>query len=61
MSDSQQQLWSDNSNGPNITYDLHLREKSNFAGLLIGSILYGMPKTPSLRFRLFVLILFCLF
>ena len=50
MSDPQQKLWSNNLNAPKVTYDLHLREKSNFAGLLIGSILYGMSKTPSPTF-----------
>ena len=41
MSDSEGQLWPDNPNAPKITYGLYFREKANFAGFLIGSILYG--------------------
>jgi len=41
MSDSQFEPWSSNPNAPKIWYDLYLAEKINFAGILIGSILYG--------------------
>ena len=47
MSDSQELPWSDGPNAPNIPYVLYLEEKSIFAGVLISSILYGMPKTLS--------------
>ena len=41
MSGSQQTPWSNNPNAPKILYDLYFEEKANFAGFLIGSILYG--------------------
>jgi hypothetical protein len=51
--------WSDNPNAPKIPYDLYFEEKANFAGILIGSILYGTrkappPTRPSIRAHLFV-------
>ena len=37
--------WSDNPYAPKgIPYPLYLQEKANFAGFLIGSILYGTPR-----------------
>jgi len=42
MSDSQDKPWSDNPNAPQIPYYLYFEEKADFAGVLIGSILYGM-------------------
>ena len=45
MSDSQQNPWSNNPNAPKIPRALYLEEKATFAGTLIGSILYGAPKT----------------
>ena len=42
MSDSQEKPWSDNPNAPQIPYYLYFEEKADFAGVLIGSILYGM-------------------
>ena len=47
MPDSQEQRWSDNPNAPKIPYPLYAEEKADFAGMLIASILYGTPKTPS--------------
>jgi hypothetical protein len=38
---SDEQSWSDNPNAPKIPYDLYFGEKARFAGLLVGSILYG--------------------
>lgn len=46
MSDSQEQPWSNNANAPNIMYYEYIGEKSNFVGVFIGSILYGMLETP---------------
>ena len=47
MSDAwQEKPWSDNPNAPNIPDYLYTREKSQFAGILIASILYGMCNTP---------------
>ena len=46
MSGSQQMPWSNNSNAPNISYGTYLIEKSGLAGLFVGSMLYGTPKTP---------------
>ena len=46
MFDSQQNLWSNNLYAPKIAYALYFREKANFAGFLIGSILYSTSKTP---------------
>ena len=48
MSDSQEQPWSNNPNAPNVSRRLYIIEKSNFAGILIESILYGTLKTPHL-------------
>lgn len=42
MPDPQQKPWSDNPNAPKIPYSLYVAEKADFAGILIGSILYGM-------------------
>ena len=42
-SDSSEKPWSNNPNAPQIPYSLYLAEKSNFAGNLIGAILYGTP------------------
>lgn len=47
MSDSQGQPWSDNPNAPKITHEQYFREKANFAGTLIGAILYGRRKISS--------------
>ena len=44
MSDSQERPWSDNPNAPRIPYWLYLQEKSRFAGVFLGSILYGTNK-----------------
>ena len=47
MSNSQEsQSWSDNPNAPNIPYYLYSYEKTCLGGILVGSILYGMPKAP---------------
>ena len=43
MSDSQEQPWSDDPDAPNISHRLYFDEKAYSAGLLISSILYGMP------------------
>ena len=41
--------WSEDPNAPQIPPFLYLAEKENFAGLLIGTILYGMlPMHPSI-------------
>ena len=45
MSDSQRKSWSNNPDAPNISYDVYLNEKSDFAGLFVGSMLYGIHKT----------------
>ena len=45
MSGSQQKPRSNNPNAPNISYDMYLFEKSGLAGLFIGLMLYGTPKT----------------
>jgi len=42
---SDEQPWSDNPNAPQIPYDLYFGEKANFAGILVGAILYGTRKT----------------
>ena len=47
MSDAEGQPFSDNPNAPKIPFDLYFQEKANFAGILIGSILYGARKTPT--------------
>ena len=47
MSDSQKKPWSDNPNAPKVPHHLYLDEKANFSGDLVGSILYGTPKTSS--------------
>ena len=49
MSDSHPMPWSDNPNAPKISYPLYFREKSSFAGSLIGTILYGTSKTPPIH------------
>ena len=61
MSSSQEQPWSDDPNTPKIPYGLYFAEKTSFAGVLIGPILYGTPKMllpihPSIRaqFVLFI-------
>ena len=61
MSDSQGEPWSDNPNAPRIPYQVYFREKTSFAGSLIGAILYGTPKTPYLHICLSALILFVWF
>ena len=48
MSDAQDKPWSDNPNAPQIPYYLYFEEKADFAGVLIGSILYGMHNAPQL-------------
>ena len=55
MSDSQEQPWSDHPNAPNISRRVYFYEKAYFAGLLIGSILYGALNAPRLRTCLSVL------
>ena len=53
---------SDNPNTPNISYDVYVYEKSNLAGLFVGSMLYGTPKIFRLtQVQLSVLIVFVLF
>ena len=47
MSDFQQRPWSDDLNAPKISYLVYFVEKSSFAGILIGSILYGAHKISS--------------
>lgn len=42
MSDSSGKPWSDNPYAPHITPRLYFAEKTNFAGFLIGAILYGI-------------------
>lgn len=59
MSDFQFEPWSNNPNAPKIPYGLYLLEKLNFAGILIGSILYGTcrispPTRPAIRVHCFV-------
>ena len=44
MWDTQHRPWSDNPNAPKISYHLYFDEKAHFAGSLVNSILYGMPK-----------------
>ena len=41
MSDSSKKTRSNNPNAPRISYPLYLAEKDNFAGTLIGAMLYG--------------------
>ena len=43
MSDPSLKPWSDNPYAPQIPYELYFAEKANFAGVLIGAILYGTP------------------
>ena len=43
MSGSQGKLWVGNSNAPNISHRLYVGEKTWFAGIFVGSILYGGP------------------
>src|SRR6266478_4282438 len=47
MSDVQGPPWSTGPNAPNITYDTYFAEKTNFAGIVISAIIYGMPETPT--------------
>ena len=54
MSDTQQKPWSDNPNAPKVPYDVYFAEKSNFAGVLIAAVFYGMSGTPNLHVRLYV-------
>jgi len=42
MSNSSERPWSDNPYAPQIPYSLYFAEKANFAGILIGGILYGV-------------------
>ena len=44
MSGSQRKLWVGNSNAPNISYRLYVGEKTWFAGIFVGSILYGRSR-----------------
>ena len=55
MSDSQEQPWSDHPNAPNISRGVYFYEKAYFAGLFVGSVLYGAPNAPRLRTCLSVL------
>ena len=52
MSGSQQEQWSNNPNAPKISRYLYVEEKSDFAGTLIGSILYGTRKMAHIYVRL---------
>ena len=54
MSDPQGKSWSNNPYAPRISYNLYFREKTNFAGALISSILYGTSGTPRIYVRLSV-------
>jgi len=47
MSDSHLKPWSDNPNAPKISYDRYFEEKVYFAGVLLGSILYGEREARS--------------
>lgn len=55
MPDPPEMPWSDNPNAPAITYFDYASEKSNFAGFLIGAMLYGMSSRtrPFIRVHLF--------
>ena len=44
MSDSQEQPDTNNSNAPKIPNHLYYEEKTYFAGIIVGSILYGTLK-----------------
>ena len=46
MSDSQQTSWSNDPNAPNVSYPVYHYEKTYFAGIFIGSALYGIQKAP---------------
>lgn len=48
MTDASLKPWSDNPYAPQIPYSLYFAEKTNFAGVLIGAIFYGMPTHASL-------------
>jgi hypothetical protein len=55
MSGPLQKPWSDKPNAPQVPYPVYFEEKANFAGILIGAILYGTqrfkpthPFSPSL-------------
>ena len=45
MWDSQHKPRSDNLNAPDISYEVYFEEKAYFAGALVASICYGVPKT----------------
>ena len=47
MSDSQKKLQSINPNVPKNPHWLYSDEKANFAGILIGSVLYGTQNIPT--------------
>ena len=57
MSGSQPVLWPNSPYTPKIPRLLYLDEKANFAGILIGSILYGTPpeRAPTYPPRRFIL------
>ena len=57
MSSSPVKPWSHDPNAPQISYELYLSEKYNFAGTLISAMLYGTlihPFVDSSSSRLFV-------
>ena len=58
MSDPQGQLFSNNPYAPKIPHNIYFREKADFFGVVIGSILYGTHEDSRLRVRLSVLTLF---
>ena len=53
MSDSQQPF-SNNPYAPKIPFDLYFEEKANFAGILIGAILYGAQKAPTVHLSVLI-------
>ena len=61
MSDSRLIPWSDNPNAPKISYPLYFSEKTNFTGVVLGSIFYGTWKAPHLHVYLSTLTPFILF
>ena len=61
MSDPQGQLFSNNPYAPKIPYNIYIREKANFFGVVVGLILYGTHEDPRLRVRPSVLTLFVRF
>ena len=63
MSDSQQTSWSNDPNAPNVSYPVYNYEKTYFAGIFIGSALYGtrkasLPTRPSIRAHIICLVYF---